>query len=142
VEDESAIEELGKQVRRFIVSRSLNPDGRRITNSGGVPMNKRWWTVAAVVSLAFMPSGLHGQELAKPVRLEAGGQPINIGGVGHSAPFLADFYGDGKLHLLVGTFSDGQLRIYRNISTNKAPKFDAKFDLLLDGRPEGTVPTG
>ena len=70
-------------------------------------------------------------ELAKPVRIETGGQPINIGGVGHTAPFVADFYGDGKLHLLVGTFSEGHLRIYRNLGTNQAPKFDAKYDLLL-----------
>src|SRR5262249_33447472 len=101
--------------------------------------------MAAVVlglALVLPVSMASGQELAKPVRLEAGGQPINIGGVGHSAPFLADIYGDGKLHLLVGTFSEGQLRIYRNVGTNRAPKFDAKYDLLLDGKAEGTVPTG
>ena len=94
------------------------------------------------VGLALTAPIARSQELAKPVRLEAGGQPINIAGVGHSAPFLADLDGDGKLHLLVGTFSEGQLRIYRNLGTNKAPKFDAKYDLLLDGKPEGTVPTG
>jgi hypothetical protein len=95
-----------------------------------------------MLALALAASTTSGQELAKPVRVEAGGQPINIGGVGHSAPFLADFYGDGKLHLLVGTFSEGQLRIYRNTGTNQAPKFDSKYDVLLDGKPQGTVPTG
>jgi hypothetical protein len=97
---------------------------------------------AALLVGLLVPTWSNGQELAKPVRLEAGGQPINIGGVGHAAPFLADFYGDGKLHLLVGTFSEGQLRVYRNVGTNDAPKFDAKYDLLLDGKADGTVPTG
>ena len=102
------------------------------------------WTATAMVALGLsLPASNAGaQELAKPVRLEAGGQPINIGGVGHAAPFLADIDGDGKLHLLVGTFSEGQLRIYRNLGTNRAPKFDAKYDLLLDGKADGTVPTG
>ncbi|HMF18471.1 MAG TPA: hypothetical protein VKE98_14775 [Gemmataceae bacterium] len=105
-------------------------------------MSKKWMTGTMPLLLVLLAPVSRGQDLGKPVRLEAGGQPINIGGVGHSAPFLADIYGDGKLHLLVGTFSDGQLRIYRNIGTNRAPKFDAKFDLLLDGKAEGTVPTG
>jgi hypothetical protein len=98
-------------------------------------------SAALLVGLG-LPARSSGEELAKPVRLEAGGQPINIGGVGHAAPCLADFYGDGKLHLLVGTFAEGQLRIYRNVGTNQAPKFDAKYDVLLDGKADGTVPTG
>jgi hypothetical protein len=104
-------------------------------------MPKHWLTAAAL-ALAIAAPSAHSQELAKPVRIAAGGQPIDIGGVGHAAPFLADLDGDGKLHLLVGTFSEGQLRIYRNSGTNQAPKFDAKYDVLLDGKPEGTVPVG
>jgi hypothetical protein len=103
-------------------------------------MKQRWMT-ALVITLA-LTLNVRGQDLAKPIRVEADGKPINIGGVGHSAPAVADFYGDGKPHLLVGAFSEGQLRIYRNVGTRHAPRFNAKHDLLLDGRPEGTVPTG
>ncbi len=106
-------------------------------------MLKSWMATGALAfGLALPAAWAGGQELAHPVRLEAGGQPINIGGVGHSAPFLADVDGDGKLHLLVGTFSGGQLRIYRNLGTNQAPKYDGKYDVLLDGKADGTVPTG
>jgi hypothetical protein len=104
-------------------------------------MNRKWMP-AAVIALALAAQVTGAQELAKPVRVEAGGQPINIGGVGHAAPCLADFYGDGKLHLLVGAFSEGHLRIYRNVGTNQAPRFDPKYELLLDGKAEGTVPVG
>src|SRR5260370_22790529 len=105
-------------------------------------MRSKWLSAAVAFGLALPVFNARGQELAKPVRLEAGGQPINIGGVGHSAPFLADLDGDGKLHLLIGTFSAGQLRIYRNLTTNKAPKLDAKYDEFLHGKTHGTVPAG
>ncbi|MBI2808878.1 MAG: hypothetical protein HYX68_28175 [Planctomycetes bacterium] len=103
-------------------------------------MKQRWMT-ALVITLA-LTFHARGQELAKPIRVEADGKPINIGGVGHSAPAVADFYGDGKPHLLVGAFSEGQLRIYRNVGTHQTPRFNSKYDLLLDGKTEGTVPTG
>src|SRR5262245_26944445 len=106
-------------------------------------MPKKWLAaVALALGLALPLPGANGQELAKPTRVEAGGRPIDIGGVGHSAPFLADFYGDGKRHLLVGTFPEGHLRIYRNLGTNQAPKFDAMYEVFLGGSRDGTVPAG
>jgi hypothetical protein len=80
------------------------------------------------------------RELAPPVRLEAAGKPIDTD-VGHAAPFVGDFDGDGVPDLLVGQFGEGILWIYRNLGTSAQPKLAAgvKFQ---DGRKEGRVPTG
>src|SRR5207244_1598211 len=93
--------------------------------------------------LLCCPAPLLAQEagsLKAPVRLMADGKPINVD-VGHAAPFVGDFYGDGKMQLLVGQFGDGKLRIYPNVGTAKQPRFD-KFAWFLDGTPEGRVPSG
>jgi hypothetical protein len=79
-------------------------------------------------------------ELAAPVRLEAGGKPIDTA-VGHAAPFVADFDGDGVKDLLVGQFGDGILWIYKNVGTNAQPKLAAGVK-FKDGKKDGRVPTG
>ena len=79
-------------------------------------------------------------DLAAPVRLMAGKQPINVD-IGHAAPFLADLKGDGHMALLVGQFGEGKLRIYPNIGTAKEPRFD-KFEWLKVGGADAKVPTG
>jgi hypothetical protein len=79
-------------------------------------------------------------DLAPPVRLTAAGKPIDTD-VGHAAPYVTDFDGDGVNDLLVGQFGGGVLWVYKNAGTNAGPKLAAgvKFQ---DGKPEGTVPTG
>ena len=79
-------------------------------------------------------------ELAPPVRLEADGQPIDTD-VGHAAPFVTDFDGDGVQDLLVGQFGSGLLWFYRNEGTNAEPDLAAgvKFQ---EGEDEGRVPSG
>jgi hypothetical protein len=77
---------------------------------------------------------------APPVRLEAAGKPIDTD-VGHAAPLVVDFDGDGKNDLLVGQFGDGILWFYKNVGTNEHPQYAAGVK-FKDGKPEGRVPTG
>lgn len=78
--------------------------------------------------------------LEQPIRLEAGGKPINVD-VGHAAPFLCDFDGDGVTDLLVGQFGQGRLRIYRNHGTNAKPEY-RDFQYFKTGQDFGVVPSG
>jgi hypothetical protein len=73
--------------------------------------------------------------LSGPVAIHADGKPIDVD-VGHAAPCVADFLGDGTMHLLVGQFGEGKLRIYRNEGTKTEPRF-GKFTWF-----DGKVPTG
>jgi hypothetical protein len=79
-------------------------------------------------------------ELEPPVRLEAAGKPIDTD-IGHAAPFVYDFDGDGIKDLLVGQFGDGLLWIYRNEGTNSEPKLAAGVK-FKEGKEDGRVPSG
>jgi hypothetical protein len=95
-----------------------------------------------------------------PVRLEASGAPIDVT-VGHAAPLVMDFDGDGLRDLLVGEFgtgefdadrlppearekvslyNEGRLRIYRNVGTDTAPVFE-DFQFLRAGKEFASIPT-
>jgi hypothetical protein len=95
--------------------------------------------ILAMLSLlpaADNPAG----ELLPPVRIEAAGKPIDTA-IGHAAPFMADFDGDGVKDLLVGQFGDGILWVYRNVGTNAHPRFAAGVK-FKEGKKDGRVPTG
>ncbi len=95
----------------------------------------------AVLGLA--PPGEPGtlsKELQPGVQLEVGGKPIDTA-VGHAAPFVGDFDGDGVNDLLVGQFGEGILWIYRNTGTNAKPKL-APGVKFKEGKADGRVPTG
>ncbi|MCU0864246.1 MAG: hypothetical protein MUC36_10665 [Planctomycetes bacterium] len=100
--------------------------------------------------------------LQPPLRILAGDRPIDVT-TGHASPYVLDFDGDGKKDLLVGEFGDGEfpvaelpaaladgwkragsfvngrLRIYRNVGTDLAPRFDG-FEYLQAGGGIATVP--
>ena len=102
--------------------------------------------VAAAPALAFAAGGTSDKsgslspELSPPVRIEAGGRPIDTE-VGHAAPFVGDFDGDNVPDLLVGQFGGGALWVLRNEGTAAAPKLAAGRK-YKDGGPAGTVPFG
>ena len=54
---------------------------------------------------------------------------------GHAAPFVTDFDGDGVWDLAVGEFGGGGCRLYKNVGTNKAPKFGSFSMLQSAGKP-------
>ena len=80
------------------------------------------------------------QDLAPPIRIEAAGRPIDTA-VGHAAPFVCDFDGDGVQDLLVGQFGDGALWIYHNEGTNAQPRLAAGVK-FKEGKEDGRVPYG
>ena len=86
------------------------------------------------------PSGL-AHDLALPVHVLAGGQPLDVERSGHAAPFVGDLDGDGKPDLLVGQYDGGKLRVYRNTGTPGTPKFDTYTYFSAAGQT-GRVPVG
>src|SRR4051794_12938261 len=86
------------------------------------------------------PTPDFSKELLPPVRLRAAGKPIDTD-VGHAAPFVADFDGDGVKDLLVGQFGDGILWFYKNLGTDTRPRYAAGVK-FKGGAADGRVPTG
>lgn len=90
--------------------------------------------------LLFAGAFAYGQDLEKPVRLEAAGQAIDTE-IGHAAPYVYDFDKDGKRDLLVGQFGEGKLKIYKNLGTNEKPRF-GEPSWFEAGGEVATVPAG
>ncbi|MBI1853006.1 MAG: hypothetical protein HYR85_21910 [Planctomycetes bacterium] len=89
-----------------------------------------------VLSAALARAG----DLKKPVRLEAGGAPIDVE-VGHAAPLVVDLDGDRSCELLVGQFGDGKLRIYpiRETKSKSQPRLGDMRWFEADGQV-GSIP--
>ena len=73
-----------------------------------------------IVTLALTGTGLaQAVEFAPPVRLQGDGQAVRVESPGYAAPCWADVDGDGKKDLLVGQFTKGKIRVYKNLGENK-----------------------
>ncbi|MBW3597562.1 MAG: FG-GAP repeat protein [Planctomycetes bacterium] len=94
-----------------------------------------------VAILALLADAAHAGGLASPVKVNAGGQPIDVARSGHAAPWMGDFDGDGKNDLLVGEYYDGRCRVYLNRGTNENPVFE-DFRWFKAGADLGRVPVG
>jgi hypothetical protein len=58
-------------------------------------------------------------EFEPPICLKAEGKPVRVESPGYAAPCWADLDGDGKKDLLVGQFSGGKIRVYKNLGDGK-----------------------
>ena len=54
-----------------------------------------------------------------PVRLKAGGVPIQVEAPGYAAPCLADLDGKCKMDLLVGQFNGGKIQVFKGLGGGK-----------------------
>jgi hypothetical protein len=86
------------------------------------------------------PRGL-ATDLAPPVHILVGGEPLDVERSGYAAPCVGDFDGKGRRDLLVGQFDGGKLRLYRNTGTPRTPKFDT-YTYFVAGGQTGSVPYG
>ena len=105
-------------------------------------MRRTMWSIGVCLAVCAAVRAGAGEirELSDPYRVEAGGKPIDVE-IGHAAPWVGDFDGDGVNDLLVGQFGGGKLRIYRNAGTNAAPRYE-DVAWFQTGEGEGKVPSG
>ena len=125
----------GQKMRKFERNKELNTHGwvwlylRKAETGSGED---------AAAPTAEAPNALPA--LAAPVLIEAGGEPIAVD-IGHAAPFVVDFDGDGNKDLVVGQFSDGLARVYLNVGTHERPEFNDFFYLQAAGENAAVPPS-
>lgn len=81
-----------------------------------------------------------GSALEAPFRVRDAQGFVDVE-IGHAAPLVTDFDGDGIPDLLAGQFDGGKLRIYRNAGSAREPRFEG-FAWFEAGAALGTIPSG
>jgi hypothetical protein len=88
-------------------------------------------TLSFAVAVPFFAMTARAVEFANPVRMQSEGHPVRVESPGYACPCWADIDRDGKKDLLVGQFSGGKIRVFKN-------RGDAKLDpgdwLKADGK--------
>jgi hypothetical protein len=98
-----------------------------------------WCGIVPAIAISPAPGALAGGDTFEaPTRIQAGGEYIDTD-VGHAAPYLYDWNGDGVRDLLVGQFGEGKLRIYINGGSNDDPAYQT-VEWFKTGDVFGTVP--
>ena len=116
--------------------------------------------IPTAVLISCVPLLAQGRapDLDAPVRVESGGEFIDVT-IGHAAPCMFDLDGDGVRDLIVGEYGDqpfsaerlpkdtklsdfeeSRLRVYRNLGTDSAPRFDG-FEYLKAGDQHASIPS-
>ena len=100
-------------------------------------MRKRHLLIAA--AMGGLAVGWVGAkvELSEGVKLKAGNEAIDDKKLGHFVPTVADWNGDGKKDLIVGSFTGepGNVRLFLNVGTDAEPKFDKAVFMEAGGVP-------
>lgn len=93
---------------------------------------------AAITACWALPAMAAGPiELLPGVKLQAAGQDIDDKNLGHFVPSVADWNGDGKKDLIVGSFSGtpGNVYLYLNTGTDADPAFGKPAYMEANGQP-------
>ena len=87
-----------------------------------------------IVITLFLPAGLNAQAptFEKWEYITANGAPIELQ-LGHADPCVIDWDGDGLKDLLVGQYTSGKIRFYKNSGSNSAPVFTFFTYMQADG---------
>jgi hypothetical protein len=73
----------------------------------------------AALGLAACAAPIGAADFEPPVRLKSGDASIRVESPGYACPTWADVDGDGKKDLIVGQFSKGKMRLFRNLGGTK-----------------------